>query len=365
MRIALEATWLQGTLTGLGQHLKGIVQGMAKVAPEHEYLLLHSTKEWSGPDFGPQFRPASYHCGRQIVSILWNLGRVLAREKPDVYHATCTTGIPPFPPVPCVATIQDMHLLQDGKIFPLRAHLYFRILMAINVWRARRIITISKFTAGEVVRLLNVPERIVVPILLAPCMPKEKMANPKRGKESFILCVGAIEGRKGQLILLDAYKRALEGGAPLPKLKFIGPPRDVRMSAELAGAISSGPLAGKVEWVRSASDAEVAEAYREASLFACPSLYEGFGLPLTEAMSAGLPAICSDIPVFREVAGGYPVFAKPDSDSFAKAICDFFAGGFDSHFKNAPCVLSSYEENAAKTIECYKQVIEEERSRKR
>lgn len=128
------------------------------------------------------------------------------------------------------------------------------------------------------------------------------------------LCVGTLEARKNQELLIDAFEQ-LWGEGGTAKLLLIG--RSGGMCHELVDRIRHHPQWRKrLFWLDRASDRELNHAYAHAKGLIFPSLEEGFGLPLVEALRAGLPTVCSDLPVFREIAQDRALYFPP-SDSAA------------------------------------------------
>lgn len=358
MRIAIEATHAQRrVLTGFGHYVVNLLRALGRVAPENEYLLMHTAEEWKGPDFGPQFRPVSYHCDKSPVGVLTNLNKTLRLEKADLFHATCTTGVPPDPPVPAVATIHDVYPI----LYPHEAHSppspLYRMLVKFSADHSKLFISNSDFTAEEFAAEYGIARERITTAHLAPAQPEGDLTWPAgRPKDSYILCAGAVERRKGQLILMEAYRRVAEIlQRDTPHLKFVGPDRGD--GAQLEKMIETYELQGKVEWLRYVSDKAMAGYYRSASFFAFPSTYEGFGIPLVEAMAAGIPSLCSDIPVFHEIAGAYPIYAKPEPKAMATELLKLVKGDYEGHFKTAPKIRYSWDDNARITLDCYRKAL--------
>lgn len=356
MRIALEATHAQRRmLTGFGHYVVNLIRALGRVAPENEYLLMHTAEEWSGPDFGPQFRPVSYLCDRSPLGILMNLNKTLKREKAELFHATCTTGVPPDPPVPSIATIHDVYpIIYPHEAFSPPTELY-RALVKFSAENSKLFISNSDFTAEEFCSEYGIARDRIFTARLASAQPERMLSWPVRPKDSYILCAGAIERRKGQLILLEAYRRVNERHPETLPLKFIGPDRGD--GSQLEKMIESYELKRKVEWLRYVSDRAISAYYRSAAFFAFPSTYEGYGIPLIEAMSAGIPTICSDIPVFREIAGQYPVYAKPEPKAMALELEKLLKGQYVAHFQTAERIRYSWDENARITLDCYRKAL--------
>jgi glycosyltransferase involved in cell wall biosynthesis len=353
MRIAIEATAIQRPmLTGFGHYVLNLIKALGRVAPQNEYLLLHAAEEWNGMDFGPQFRPVSYFCRKTPVGVLMNLNVALRRERAELFHATCTTGVPPDPPVPCVATMHDVYpVLFPHEVYSPPTSLY-RMLLKLSLDNSRHFICNSDFTAAELSAEYGIDSARMTTAHLAPAQDERLLSWPLgRPESSYILCAGAIERRKGQLMLLEAYRRVVEKWNDAPPLLFIGPDRGD--GEQLVRMIAAFELGRKVDWFRYVSNRALAGYYRSASHFVFPSTYEGFGIPVIEAMAAGIPTLCTDIPVFREIAGDYPIYAKPEPRAFAAALEELVKGRHKEHFKTAPRRRYSWDENARITLDCY------------
>ena len=190
-----------------------------------------------------------------------------------------------------------------------------------NVRRAAAVITVSRTVRQELIDEGEVEAERVTAIhhgpghLTAVADGRLPSGFPPR----FALHVGTIEPRKNLDTLVEVWRRLIEAmpGAPIMVLCGGSGWRSDELRRQLAEAEKEG-------WVRElgyVDDASLAELYRRATLLVCPSLYEGFGLPVIEGLAAGLPVICSDIPVFREVAGEAAVFVPPtDVDAWLAQV---------------------------------------------
>jgi len=139
-----------------------------------------------------------------------------------------------------------------------------------------------------------------------------------RLSENFILAVGHIEKRKNYLTLIAAMAH-LHAQGRVCHLLIIG--NDSGERAVLEERIKSSKLSGHVKFLNGLSDIEVRCAYKLCSLFVFPSTYEGFGIPILEAMAAGRPMVLSDIPVFREITEDNSVYFLPtEAENMATAI---------------------------------------------
>ncbi len=154
--------------------------------------------------------------------------------------------------------------------------------------------------------------------------PLPDTRDPAAAPHPYFVCLGTIEGRKNHLLLLTVWRRLVqEQGERAPHLVLIGKRGwKNEQVLDLLGRCPS--LQGVVTEHNALPDQEVARLLKGARALLFPSFGEGYGLPLAEALSLGVPAICSDIPVFREVGGDGPVYLDPlDGTGWMRAITEF------------------------------------------
>ena len=230
------------------------------------------------------------------------LPRRARRAGIDVLHCP-TFRAPPRPPVPLVVTVFDLAILRFPEAFNRWTRTYSRLFVPRVVRAAARVITISEFTKGELVELLHVPEERIRVIPLAS--GDEFSPGGAAADGDYVLAVGTLEPRKNLERLADGVRRAgLE-------LRVVG--------ARGWGGIQAD--GDGVHWLGPVPDEELARLYRGALCFAYPSLYEGFGLPVLEAMACGAPVVTSRGSATEEVAGGAAVLVDPaDPASIAAGL---------------------------------------------
>ena len=353
MNIAIETSLAQKAPTGMGQYLISLLKAMAEIDKKTEFLLFHSSATWTGSDFGVNFKTVSYHMtGFQSLDIALRLPVLLKKHKVDLFHATCTTGAPPFSPVPVLSTVHDIYPLIASQNMSLKSRLFFRMLLKWTLKNSSFFITNSQFTSNELQRISSVPPEKMRHIYLAPCLVPEKNQRFSHD-EPYILCTGALEKRKGQLFLLEAYIEALKQNPEIPPIIFIGPDRgELAHMKHIAAHVTDN-----VKFLSYVTDDELRRYYANASLFVFPSYYEGFGIPLLEAAAFRLPAICSDIPVFREIAGDYPLFLKHDKSLWVDAILRWHYDKSKSFPDIGRIPEYSWQRTAAETLESYAEVL--------
>jgi glycosyltransferase involved in cell wall biosynthesis len=242
---------------------------------------------------------------RDTVWYLSALPRRARRERVDVLHCPGLRA-PVRAPVPLVVTIHDVAVLREPSSFNRWTRSYTRTVLPSVAKAARRIIVGSKFSAREVVELLHVPEekvRVVHYGVGPPFAPDGPAADGP-----YVLAVSTLEPRKNLRRLVEAFEQAgLEGH----ELRVVG--------ARGWGSVRVG--GDSVHWLGEVDDNELARLYRGAACVAYVSLYEGFGLPVLEAMACGAPVVAPGRPPFTEFAEGVAVGVDPlDIGSIAAGL---------------------------------------------
>ncbi len=230
----------------------------------------------------------------QELRMAWSLPRALRRLGASLCHTQ--HALPMRAPCPCVVTIHDVSFARDPGVMSWKDRTTFRLVVPRAVRRAARVLTVSERTKRDLVELYGAdPQRIVVtPNGVDPIF------SPGSGAHDYVLSVGAIQRRKNQLAALAAARAV---GLPLV---VVGPEKDPAVAAELR--VGGARLEGYVETER------LAELYRGAACLVQASSYEGFGLPVVEAMASGTPVVAVDEPALREVVGDAAVVVDSDGD---------------------------------------------------
>ncbi|MCP4181561.1 MAG: glycosyltransferase family 4 protein, partial [bacterium] len=356
MKIAIEATLAQSHKTGTGKYVYHLLKTLSEFDNEHEYFLLYDNKEWKGPQFGKNFKYISYHTGSKIFSVGSRLNRLLNKINPDILHITRILGINKKAICPVITTVHDIFpILEQPRQSKIKM-LFFKQLINNVTDNSDFYIFNSMFTKLEFSVFFHLPDDKGRVIYLGPSAnvtPPEE----KRPINGIMLCAGAIEQRRQQLFLLDVYKELLSKKEDVPPLVFIGDDRGD--GEELLSNINKYNLTSKVRWEKNISRDQINKLYQNASLALQPSSYEGFGIPLTEAMSCHLPLICSDISVFREVAREYPIYARlRDKNDWVDLILKFYRKRYKTNIKLADKLLEerNWKVCAEKTLDYYKKL---------
>jgi glycosyltransferase involved in cell wall biosynthesis len=220
----------------------------------------------------------------------WSLPRLLRRASVDLVHTQ--HAVPLRCPCPAVVTVHDVSFARDPRLMSRKDRAVFARVVPRAVRQAARVFTVSERTKADLVELYGAPaEKVVVtPNGVDPAFA------PGPGAHDYVLAVGAIQRRKNQPAALEA---AAAVGLPLV---VAGPEKEPSVAEELRRG--GARLEGYVTTER------LAELYRGAACLVQSSRYEGFGLPVLEAMASGTPVVAVPDAALREVAGEAAVFAE-------------------------------------------------------
>jgi glycosyltransferase involved in cell wall biosynthesis len=309
MHVAVEATRLLTEKRGIGRYVRNVLQAMPEVRPDVRYTLYAKPLDLDG--LRKQVAAMPSIAERSTIEPVSKLRSTNA----DVAWHAWNWILRPSVNVPMVVSIMDLvPMLQfDHRWWKFLKRGKARRRSMLTVERASRILTISEFTAREVTRLLGVPASKMRVTLLAAddfeSTAQERSETLDRlGIDGpFFLAVGAQEARKNLIVLFRAMQRLHAEGVHVP-LVLCGP------GETLAGFAR----ANDAPWLRFAgfvSDRELATLYAKTTALVFPSRYEGFGLPVLEAMSAGAPVICANASSLPEVAGDAALYFEALDDA--------------------------------------------------
>ena len=299
MNVLFDARTLTPHYPGVGRYGHGLLAALARL-PDLRLTTLVEAGQAAALNL-PALTTAR---ARSLADQLATPGR-LRRGLPKgrwVYHSPFYM-YPYGQPLPAVVTLYDVTPLLHPAGFSVAARLAYGLAHRLAAGRARRIITLTAAARDDCVRRLKLPAAkfVVVPPGHTP-----PSAGPKASSEPFLLYVGINKPHKNLPRLIEAYAGL---GAGTPPLVIAGP-LDARFPQAQRAAERLG-LQGRVHFLGRVAEAELARLYQHATLLVLPSLAEGFGFPVLEAMSAGTPVVCSDLPVLREVAGKAAVYFDP------------------------------------------------------
>ena len=332
--IAIDARKLRDF--GIGTYVRSLVQHLAVLDRRNRYLLLVGPAGRERlpklPDnFETVVQRAPVYSLREQLSLSWTL----TRRKVDLYHATHYV-LPAFLPCRVVVTIHDIIHLLYPEFLPNRvAYYYAERMMRRAVNKSDRIITVSKSTQDDLVRWFGIDEATVEVVHngiedefleeysdedLDSWMKKLGLERP------YLLFVGNPKPHKNLDRLLKAYAQARQMADFSHPLVLVGD-RGTSNAAIQLRAEHLG-ITDQVRHLGHLAQEALPAVYQGAAAFLYPTLYEGFGLPVVEAMASGTPVITSNTSALKEVAAGYADLVNPlDADAIARAIAHVVSDG--------------------------------------
>jgi glycosyltransferase involved in cell wall biosynthesis len=304
LRIGLEVSKVAGISDGIGRYAKSLLRSLRALNEDHELVLFDLADDHLGGRASVDLRVVTESGGSGDPVPL------------DVFHST-GFALPPVGNVPLVMTVHDLTFLTHPRVHTVENWGRAVSTAADAADRGATFIAVSKHTRDEVVGLLGVSTDRVTVVHEAPdsvFRPGEAgSAGVLEGFDlqgDFVLAVGSLEPRKNLIGLLDGMLQLPRSVADRVTLVVVGPHgwrnRSIRERVDRARRTL------RVKEVGYVSTEELVELYRRAAIFAYPSLSEGFGLPVLEAMACGAPVLTSNRSSLPEVAGDAAVLVDPD-----------------------------------------------------
>jgi glycosyltransferase involved in cell wall biosynthesis len=313
VKVAVDVTPLAQTRAGTARYLHGLLPRL-----ERQVDIERAAGFARGP------------LGTLWLDLVW-YPHLLGRRSADVLHCTTYRG-PVRSKTPVVVTVHDVAVFRHPDAFPPWTRAYARRVVPRVLRAARLVLAVSEFTASEIQDVLGIERdkiRVVPNAVEAPFTPE----GP-RAEGDYVLTVGTLEPRKNLARTIEAAKK-------------------LGVELRVVGARGWGGIdAQGARWLGEIDDEELARQYRGARCVVYASLYEGFGIPVLEAMACGTPVVTSRGGATEEVAGGSAVLVDPlDVDSIAAGI----EAARDGSRGLERAKAYSWDESARLTLEAYRE----------
>ncbi|MFI5314121.1 MAG: glycosyltransferase family 4 protein [Myxococcota bacterium] len=313
--LALEVSSAAGRppLGGVGGTIRGMVGALLADDPGTDYALCTRLSRWRRPD---HWRPAAPNARVRFIADPLN-GLILRGAK--LFHAM-SIFVPSTPRVPKLVTIHDLNAVRNTEWVSEHWHERRGGKIADAVARADHVVTYSAFTAGEVCEEYGIPSERVHPVHLGVDCERFRPASSDaiaklRGEHGdYVISIGLLSRRKNFPALIAAL-------AQLPELRLVLVGRGSDGEVEVEAALDRTGMRARTTRLVGLPEAELVALIGAARVCAVPSLYEGFGLTVLEAMACGTPVVCSRAASLPEAAGDAALLVDARSaDALADAL---------------------------------------------
>jgi glycosyltransferase involved in cell wall biosynthesis len=334
MHIAIDYTPAIHQRAGIGRYTRGLVQALTRLDAENRYTLLALGQ--SGAHFVPTALPTNFSIRFAPISdrwatVLWyRLNLPLPVElfsgRADLFHGPSFTLPPSF--APSLLTVHDLSFLR----YPQGAHpaLLAWLTKAVprSLHRARHVLADSESTRADLIELMQVPPDQITVIgagvdeHFKPVDEPETLARVRSHyqlPDRFVLSISTLEPRKNFTGLIAAFN--LMAISSVPDLHLVIAGGKGWLYDDIFAAAEASPLRERIHFAGYVADEDLPALYSLAALFAFPSHYEGFGIPVLEAMACGTPVVCADNSSLPEIAGDAALLVEAtDTEALADAM---------------------------------------------
>jgi glycosyltransferase involved in cell wall biosynthesis len=323
-RIGVNALYLiPGGVGGTEIYLRELLRALARIDTVNEYFVFTNFETHVTEDDDLIPRQANFHAKPQAVHARWRPARILweqvilpmeaSRYRLDVLFNPGFTA-PLFAPCPCVTVFHDLQHKRHPEYFRWFDRPFWRLLLWMSARRSRTLIAVSEATRADLEHFypFAAGRIVVIPHGVDPAF----FALDRSVIEPYILCVSTLHPHKNLDRLIRAYaQRRRDDKLILAGMRGFH-------TAQIEALIADLKVADSVTLTGWIPRADLLRLYQRARAFIYPSTFEGFGMPVLEAMAARIPVACSDIPPLREVAGDAALYFDPQDENAIAAALD-------------------------------------------
>jgi len=378
MNLLVNAVPMSGLLTGISRYLRNLYTHISALqGADISYFLkgkvlpamppMADSSRWQQMAGAARKLPPPIIFGLRAGKFLSHeqrLARICTPQKFSLYHETAFTPSK-LTGVPTVFSLYDLSLIKYRQTHPKERVWLFDYFIKSRLPFARHILTISEFIRQEIIDELKVPAAMVTAVPLA----QDPIFTPARSEDihnvrqtyglpgSYLLFVGSLEPRKNIDLLIDALSMA-KTDIPLVLAGWEGWGEKLWLEK-----LKNKKLAKRIYFTGHVPDTDLKAVYSGAQALVYPSLYEGFGLPIVEAMACGCPVICSNAASMPEVAGNAACFIDPKESADLACALDLMV--HDTKLRQdyiskglARAARFSWDKTARETFELFRQVAQ-------
>lgn len=338
MRIGIDCRTILnpkgGEKAGISHYTYYLVKNLLAIDKKNTYVLffdyrMKDTSEFEQKNVEIDYFPFSQY--KKFMPFAYShllISAELKSKKIDIYHAPANV-VPMNYNRPTVLTIHDMAIYKHPSWFPTGQNFSVKVLVPSSIKRANKIIAVSNSTKRNLTQLMKVPANktsVVYEAGFKEKLPTKTAINKTfrnhRLNDNFVLYLGTLEARKNIVRLIKAWEQIVENKPKKTadwQLVIAG--QKGHKFSEVFKAIKNSKAGDKIRYLGYVSHQDKVVLMKEANAFAFPSLWEGFGLPILEAMHFGTPVLTSNVSSMPEVAGNAAVLVNPSKiDDISKGL---------------------------------------------
>ena len=319
MRIGIEGRTLQGERYGVARYLSGVMRNLVQLEGEDEYIVYLSAPIVPLDFSSPRLRLEVLGRAPGLTWRHLRLPMAMRRDGVDLHYSP-SYFLPLVKVCPAVVVVHDITFKVHPEWFAADRRFLFDSLFWREVKRAERILTVSEYSKGDIARVLGVePSRITVvhgaaDDFFRPVRDESRLAEVRDRyglAPGFVFTAGAIHTRRNLERLIEAVAAASRGLGKDLQLFILGTPAPFTPPVDIWGTARRCGMENRLTHMEYVSEEDLLLLYNACGLFAYPSLYEGFGLPVIEAMACGTPVACSNVTSLPEVGGEAALYFDP------------------------------------------------------
>jgi glycosyltransferase involved in cell wall biosynthesis len=329
MRFSVDAHAIGRHLTGNEVYVRNLLHGFAALDQSSEFIAYLSDSVNDAEAAVPERFTRRYVSSNALKRLARDLSSRIAEDAPDLVHVQYTAPLRCAAPI--VVSVHDISFLEHPEYFPWLRALQLRLTVKHTIRRAARVITPSEFSRRRLLEAYQpAPDKVqVVPIAMAPTFRPLPHGTALRWVSDrfaipgpFVLTVGDLQPRKNQIGLIRAFQDLVVNDPDLPhRLVIVG--KQTWFSDRVMDAAKNSRVADRIHFTAFVNDDELLQLYNACDMMVFPSYYEGFGLPILEAMACGRAVACSNTSAMPDVANAAAILFDPEKPAeIARAMRD-------------------------------------------
>ena len=362
MRFSVDAHAIGQHLTGNETYVRNLLSCFAELDREADFVA-YLSREHAFSELPKRFEKRLVAVN-PFLRLGLDLPRRLRQDRPSLLHVQYTG--PVFCPVPIVVSVHDVSFLEHPKYFTAFRALQLRCTVRRTVRTAAAVLTPSHFSKRQILNAYKLDDQKVhvLPNGVSSAFRPVSRELAQRSVQSgfgfhfpFVLTVGDLQPRKNHLGLIQAFERLVQTFPQLPQhLVIVG--KETWYAPHIRAAAKKSPAADRIHFTGFVDDDQLHRLYGACDLFVYPSFYEGFGLPILEAMACGRAVACSNTSAMPEVADSAAILFDPASEhDLVLAMRDLLLNPeLRSRMERLGvqrAAIFNWESSAAKTLDLY------------